>query len=271
MTEHNNRILTIHGQADMAMEPRGRGDIVPTAVSAPDEPFGHRRRDLRTDYMRNSDMPGWQQTDETLLRRPMPDDIVHRSMYQGASGNAPWDCRLTPHNAATQHAWATTCQAQQQTGAATQQANAMTIHYNAANQRNTGYDLQTTTVGVNTPVSKKHAKASIKIATLNINGGNIISSRQKWYDLNRVVLENKISILALTEAHIDEGAKTSLNNLFARQLSFHVTSDPINPTSRGGVAVILNKQYVKWKSVKEQVIIPGRALYVTIDWAPNPF
>ncbi|KAK7034955.1 hypothetical protein R3P38DRAFT_2368631, partial [Favolaschia claudopus] len=44
------------------------------------------------------------------------------------------------------------------------------------------------------------------------------------------------------------------------------TADPNAPTSRAGLAFVLNKTLIKTENIKTHEIIPGRAMTIEIEW-----
>ncbi|KAK0500837.1 hypothetical protein EDD18DRAFT_1101826 [Armillaria luteobubalina] len=42
--------------------------------------------------------------------------------------------------------------------------------------------------------------------------------------------------------------------------------NPENPTGKGGVAIVLNKQLTNWHNVQTKVIVPGQALLIKTRW-----
>ena len=60
--------------------------------------------------------------------------------------------------------------------------------------------------------------------------------------------------------------REQVETLFGRRLTIFSSEDPDHPTSRGGVAVVLNKNLVNTAAAKAVTIVPGRALLVHIPW-----
>ncbi|KAK0472380.1 hypothetical protein IW261DRAFT_1316314, partial [Armillaria novae-zelandiae] len=55
-------------------------------------------------------------------------------------------------------------------------------------------------------------------------------------------------------------------NLFRRRMKIHFTENPENPTRKGGVAIVLNKQLTNWHNIQTKVVIPGQALLIKTRW-----
>lgn len=118
---------------------------------------------------------------------------------------------------------------------------------------------------------KKETKAGIMISCLNINGFGCSGSREsiqnsKWSHVNQLLRTSRTGILIVSEAHLTERRRDELENLFARRMKIHFTADPENPTGKGGVAIVVNKQLTLWHYIKTKVVIPGRALLMKTRW-----
>jgi hypothetical protein len=106
--------------------------------------------------------------------------------------------------------------------------------------------------------SKKNTKAAIRIASLNIKGWKATGAPQpKWNEINQLMREKRIGILLVQEAHLNEERQESINTLFRKRLKVYRSEDPENPTGKGGVAVVLNRQLTNVNGVKITKIIPG--------------
>ncbi|KAF8957775.1 Endonuclease/exonuclease/phosphatase, partial [Flammula alnicola] len=112
-------------------------------------------------------------------------------------------------------------------------------------------------------------KAAIKVASLNIRGyGNrsAHSPQNKWNHLNQVIRDNKIAILAVQETHMDGTRCAEIENLFGKRMKVHCTANEENPTGKGGVAIVINRQLLNANQSRATVIVPGRALAVRLKW-----
>lgn len=115
----------------------------------------------------------------------------------------------------------------------------------------------------NTPWTKKSLKAAITIASLNIRGfgsENLYSPNNKWLHINQLIRDNRIGMLIVQEAHLDEERRDKLNEHFAQRLQISITSDPESPTAKGGVAIVLNKEMVDTQMASTHVVKAGRAI-----------
>ncbi|KAF5371153.1 hypothetical protein D9758_004251 [Tetrapyrgos nigripes] len=94
--------------------------------------------------------------------------------------------------------------------------------------------------------------------------GNSVTTHKdtKWHHIDQVMREKRTGVLALQETHITEERRRFVERQFTRQLKVFISPDPDNPTGKGGVAVVLNKQYVEIEGTKATEIVPGRALLV---------
>ncbi|KAJ3507153.1 hypothetical protein NMY22_g17018 [Coprinellus aureogranulatus] len=111
----------------------------------------------------------------------------------------------------------------------------------------------------------KSSRAAMRIASINIRGGNLRSSNSKWKEAHTVLRDKSLSVLVLEETHITPEQGVSLEHRFKR-IRLFVNPDPDSPTSRGGVAIMLNTAKVSWKEAQHRILIPGRASLVSIPW-----
>ena len=101
-----------------------------------------------------------------------------------------------------------------------------------------------------------------------MRGGGSNATMSKWTEINTIVRDNKISILALQETHLQMAEKRHLNGLFERQIHIINSEMPGKPNV-AGVAVVLSKKFVAWRETKHWEVIPGQALLVQIPWKNN--
>ncbi|KAF9021362.1 hypothetical protein BDZ89DRAFT_957524, partial [Hymenopellis radicata] len=104
-----------------------------------------------------------------------------------------------------------------------------------------------------------------------MNGGAVVegdSAANKWMHINQMMRDDKIGILVVGEAHLNEERRDKLDKLFDRRLDIHFSENvgDDNAVNSKGVAVVLNKNYVKTDNVKTWNIIPGQALLVQTEW-----
>ena len=117
----------------------------------------------------------------------------------------------------------------------------------------------------NAPPHNKPLRANITIASLNIHGGGTVQTREKWQHVNQLLRDRKVGILAVQETHLREDTVHSLHAQFHQRLHIINSSDPEHPNAMG-VAVVLNKSYVAWKDAITHVLVPGRAILVSVPW-----
>lgn len=111
----------------------------------------------------------------------------------------------------------------------------------------------------------KNIKASIRIVCQNIRGRGLAGvANSKWMNVNQVVREGKIGILAIQEAHLTQELEDKMKAVFKRQLVVY-SSQGENQNAQG-VAFVLNKSLVSDEHIKTHEIIPGRAMSLTTQW-----
>ena len=84
----------------------------------------------------------------------------------------------------------------------------------------------------------------------------------------QIMREKNIAVLAVQETHLTNELADQFNTLFGNRLSLAFSLDP-NTRNARGIAVVINKKTIKTEDVKTTVIIPGRAMSVTIPWQDN--
>ncbi len=110
-------------------------------------------------------------------------------------------------------------------------------------------------------------KAALCLASLNINGfGCLVRDHQnnKWGRIYRLMSEHRIGVLLLQETHLTQERVAAIHKMFAKRIRVLYSAPPDAPTQREGVAVVLNARYVKTKDAKAVVVVPGKALQVSI-------
>ncbi|KAJ7137547.1 hypothetical protein C8R43DRAFT_893515, partial [Mycena crocata] len=111
---------------------------------------------------------------------------------------------------------------------------------------------------------KKTTKASLKIAGLNIKGHgntNVHHPENKWYSIYRVMADNKIGVLVVGEAHMNDERKADIDSLFGRCLKLEFSEHPQSANAKG-VAIVVNKNMIETDNIKSREIVPGRALLI---------
>ncbi|KAJ7231631.1 Endonuclease/exonuclease/phosphatase [Mycena rebaudengoi] len=90
--------------------------------------------------------------------------------------------------------------------------------------------------------------------------------KNKWKHVNQVVREKRLGILLVQESHMTEERRSEVEKLFSKRLKIFISSNPENPTQRGGIAVVLNRELTNTNGVKTWEISPGRAMLVQTNW-----
>lgn len=90
-------------------------------------------------------------------------------------------------------------------------------------------------------------------------------TRQKWREINQLMRESKLDILAVQETHMSDELRDEINDLFEKQIKIYSSIDTNNSNAKG-VALILNKRTTLWKEASTREIIPGRAIEVSVPW-----
>ncbi|KAF9031940.1 Endonuclease/exonuclease/phosphatase, partial [Panaeolus papilionaceus] len=107
-------------------------------------------------------------------------------------------------------------------------------------------------------------RAYLTIGSLNINGGGSRTTQHKWENMNHVIREDKIDILAIQETHLTPEKVDSLHIQYPR---IHILNsiDP-NQTNSKGVAIVMNKHRTRWRETTSTELIPRRAIIVNAPW-----
>ncbi|KAK0468822.1 hypothetical protein IW261DRAFT_1345799, partial [Armillaria novae-zelandiae] len=87
----------------------------------------------------------------------------------------------------------------------------------------------------------------------------------RWLHLNQIMREERISIMAVQETHLTMECKAQIEKIFPK-LKVRISEDVNSPTSRAGIAIVLNRRLTNWNSVKSREVVPGRALMIQIEW-----
>lgn len=69
--------------------------------------------------------------------------------------------------------------------------------------------------------------------------GALDGPRSKWPNVNQLMRDKKIAILALQETHLTKEYIKSLHELYGRRIKIYHTGNPDQPNAHG-VAVVLN-------------------------------
>ncbi|KAH9858433.1 Endonuclease/exonuclease/phosphatase, partial [Lenzites betulinus] len=107
------------------------------------------------------------------------------------------------------------------------------------------------------------------IASLNVNGfgrATTGTTSDKWLAINQLMKEQRLAVLAVQEAHLNEDRLRTLNDLFGDRLLFLTSPDPTSPLAAGGVAFVVNRRMITTTPPTMHVLTPGRAAILTIQW-----
>ncbi|KAH6904207.1 Endonuclease/exonuclease/phosphatase, partial [Coprinopsis sp. MPI-PUGE-AT-0042] len=113
--------------------------------------------------------------------------------------------------------------------------------------------------------AKHRTRAHIKVGSLNIRGGGLTTTADKWQQINRVMKKGKISVLAVQETHLSDDRTKELNAQFSGQMKIYNSCDGETTNARG-VAIVIDYNLMKSGPVVTRKIIPGRAITTTIPW-----
>ncbi|TEB25101.1 hypothetical protein FA13DRAFT_1714218 [Coprinellus micaceus] len=113
--------------------------------------------------------------------------------------------------------------------------------------------------------SKSASRAVLQVATLNMRGGGSATTSRKWNQINQLVRDENIGVLALQETHISTETAAELESQFGR-LKIIISPHPTYPTSREGVALVINKYTTQWKETRTWTLIEGKAILVSLKW-----
>ncbi|EPT04799.1 hypothetical protein FOMPIDRAFT_1027560 [Fomitopsis schrenkii] len=101
-----------------------------------------------------------------------------------------------------------------------------------------------------------------------MNGRGELSAnprQNKWNALHLVAKEQKIGILAIQEAHLDDTHVQRIHDMYGKRLHV-INSESARGTEAEGVAFVLNRELVDTANVQAHTLIQGRALYMNIQW-----
>ncbi|KAG1758455.1 Endonuclease/exonuclease/phosphatase, partial [Suillus occidentalis] len=119
-------------------------------------------------------------------------------------------------------------------------------------------------------MQKNNPARTSLIATLNVRGRTTSQlgpgQTSKWPSINKLIREEKISIMCIQETHLTPENETQIDNLFSRRLCILNSSDPTRPGNSAGVAFILNKEKLNIDNTKMTILIPGRAISLSLKW-----
>ncbi|KAJ7714015.1 Endonuclease/exonuclease/phosphatase, partial [Mycena metata] len=116
----------------------------------------------------------------------------------------------------------------------------------------------------------KNTRAQIKVSALNIKGRgaeSIQHPKHKWHDIHRMLFDDKIGVLVVTETHLSaaQAAEIQDDPLMGKRIEVFNSIDVERPNSKG-VAIVLNKDITNVEGVKTRRLIPGRAILAVLPW-----
>jgi exonuclease III len=84
-------------------------------------------------------------------------------------------------------------------------------------------------------------------------------------NINQIIRDQRIGILALQETHLSKDNENALNSTPGLRIQITSSIDPAQINAKG-VAIVMNKNLVNTSGVKVHELIPGRALLVIVPW-----
>ena len=120
------------------------------------------------------------------------------------------------------------------------------------------------------PKKRRTKKATINIATLNMNGAAAPSSNmtylEKWSMINKTIYKNKIAILAIQETHLSQQMAETIVTCFGKNLDIFFSAPIEAQQARAGIAFVINKALINPRKITAHELIPGRAMSLKISW-----
>jgi len=75
----------------------------------------------------------------------------------------------------------------------------------------------------------------------------------------------QIRVLALQETHLNEEITSQIRMVFDKKMMILNSGAPTSPTA-SVVAFVLNKEKLNIKEATLKVLIPGRTIFLTLEW-----
>ncbi|RDX49566.1 DNase I-like protein [Lentinus brumalis] len=88
----------------------------------------------------------------------------------------------------------------------------------------------------------------------------------KWNQINQLIRDERVAILAIQETHLTAERVEALNDLFNATMHVVAGLDDVNQTGARGVAFAINKRLVNTDEAEATTVKPGRALLLKIPW-----
>lgn len=91
----------------------------------------------------------------------------------------------------------------------------------------------------------------------------------KWTAVQRLVRQQKISILCLQETHLTPEHALQLRQLFGHRLDIECSHPTEHPAASAGVAFVINKELLAPPQTHHVEHVPGRASSLSLTWAAD--
>ncbi|KAJ7167390.1 Endonuclease/exonuclease/phosphatase [Mycena crocata] len=123
---------------------------------------------------------------------------------------------------------------------------------------------------VGNPKIARNTRAHIRAVALNIKGRGALTirdPRHKWHEIHRMLYDEKIGIMAVSETHLSAAQQAEIEEdvVLGKRMKIYGSIDVEHPNSKG-VAIVLNHDITNTVGVKVRRLIPGRAILATIPW-----
>lgn len=123
---------------------------------------------------------------------------------------------------------------------------------------------------LNNPKIARNTRAQVRVAALNIKGRRGTSIKElghKWHDIHRMLFDEKIGVMAVTETHlsVQRARKIQQDEYLSKRMEIF-NSIAMERPGRKGVAMVLNREITNTVGIKFRRLIPGRAILATIPW-----
>jgi exonuclease III len=117
----------------------------------------------------------------------------------------------------------------------------------------------------------RRTKATVTIASCNMKGRGEVnhldrpSTNNKWMQINQVMRERKLGVLALQETHMVDELDAKISSLFSKRLKVIHSKDEDSPNAKG-VSIVINRELLDAENVRSVDVIAGRALMANVPW-----
>jgi exonuclease III len=89
--------------------------------------------------------------------------------------------------------------------------------------------------------------------------------QEKWFELPGLLNSHRVAILGVQEAHLTENLAGTIKTAFGARLKLFYSPLP-GTDNAAGVAILLNKGLVNTERASADVLVPDRAILVTLPW-----